>query len=206
MDGTFILAIVVAIAITLAVVIGLLNYRQSSRETNESDGIGFVALERTKSDKRKKKPNNDQDKSAFNRLQKLIDSNWIQNFENNQLSYPQYVQVAIMDDLHSYLNESQKTENEFLIQDLAEAHLLYLKAIKSFIKTVLRETTFVRPDSKASVVNAKAEGPRKWSNDFDQRYDREVKIITRKAKGIINTYQKYVQVASDESVTMRPGA
>lgn len=206
MSGTTIIAIVAAMAIIAAVVIGRLKFRHPSQDAKDYSGNGFEASERTKRNKKDKQPDNGRDISAFNRLQQLIDANWIRNFENNQLAYPQYVQVAVMDDLHAYLNESRKTENEFLIQDLAEAHNVYIKSIKSFINTVLRETTFVRPESKASVVNSKAEGRRKWSNDYDQRYDREVKIIGHKAKGIINAYKKYVQVAINESVSSRAGA
>ncbi len=202
MDSTIIAAIIVAIAIVMAAVIGLSKFRAKSEERKKSDGNEFSPrdIERRKANEKNRKQNNGHDISAFNRLQRFIDSNWIQNFEDTQLTYPQYVQAAITDDLHSYWNESKKPENEFSNQNLAEAHLVFIRAIKAFINTVLRETTFVRPESQASVINSKAEGNRKSSNDYDERYGREVKIITNRAKGIINTYKKYVQVARNERV------
>ena len=199
MDSSIIAAIVAAIVIITAAVIGFFKFRAKSEEQEKSDGneLSPIDSERPKANKNL---NKDRDIPAFNRLQKLIDSNWIQNFESNQLAYPQYVQVVVTDDLHSYWNESRKPENEFRNQNLAEAHLVFAKAIKSFINAVLRETAFMRPESKASVINSKAEGYRKSSNDYNERYDREVKIITNKAKGVIYAYKKYVQVARNEKV------
>lgn len=199
MGSTIIATLVAAIVIIIAAVFGLLRFRGKSEEPKKSDGGEFspIDLERPKADK---KQNLDRDLPAFNRLQKLIDSNWIQNFEANQLAYPQYVQVTVTDDLHSYWNECRKPENAFSNQKLAEAHLVFVKSIRSFINTVLRETAFVRPGSNASVINSKAEGYSKSSNDYNERYDREVKIITNKAKGIINAYKRYVLIARNESV------
>ncbi len=196
MDST-ITIIIAAITIIIAVVIGLLKFRPKSEKPEKSADNEFVLIGLgTENNKKNRK----HDKSVFNRLQIFIDSNWIRNFECNQLAYPQYVQVAITDDLHAYSNESRKSENEFSSQTLAEAHRVFIEAIKAFINTVLQETTFVRPESNASVINSKAEGNRKGSQDYDKRYDREVKIITRKAKGIINAYKRYVQTAGDEGV------
>lgn len=198
MNSTFVAVIAAAIAIIIAAVIGLSKFRARSEERESSAGDEFspVASKHGKN----KKQDNKRDIPAFNRLQKLIDLNWVQKFEDNQLTYPQYVQVAVTDDLHSYWNESQKPENAFSNQNLAEAHLGLLKAIKAFQDTVLRDTTFVRPDSKASVVNSKADGHRNSSIDYIERYDREVKNITSKAKGIVKSYQRYVQTARNESV------
>lgn len=198
MDSTIVAAIVVTIVIIIAAVIGLSKFRAKSEERKTSGGKKFSPID--SKDKKNKKQDNKHDIPPFNRLQKFIDSNWIQKFEDNQLAYPQYVQVAVTDDLHSYWNESQKPENEFSNQNLAEAHLVFIKAIKAFLNTVLLDTTFVRPESKASVVNSKADGYRKSSIDYDERYDREVRNLTNKAKGIIITYKKYVQVARNESV------
>ncbi len=202
MDSTIVAAIIVAFAIIIATVIGLSKSRTRSGERKKSEGneISLIDLDSQATKEKNKKQNNKRDIPVFNRLQKFMDSNWIQKFEETQLTYPQYVQVAITDDLHAYCNESQKAENEFSNQNLAEAHLVFIKAIKAFINAVLRETSFLRPESNASVVNSKAEGHRKSSNDYDARYDREVNIITNKAKGIINSYKRYVQVARNESV------
>ena len=199
MDSSIIAAIVAVIAMITAAVIGFFKFRAKSEEQENSDGneLSPIDSERPKANKNL---NKDRDIPAFNRLQKIIDSNWIQNFESNQLAYPQYVQVVVTDDLHSYWNESRKPENEFRNHNLAEAHLVFMKAIKSFINAVLSETAFMRPESKASVINSKAEGYRKSSNDYNERYDREVRIITNKAKGIIYAYRRYVQVARNESV------
>lgn len=199
MNSTIIAVIISAIAIIIAAVIGFLKFRPKSEEPKKSDGNEFtpIEIEREKEDE---KQNNDRDIFAFNRLQKFIDSNWILNFKYKQLTYPQYVQVAVTDDLHSYLNESEKPENEFLNKDLAEAHLLLIKEMKDFISAALRETTLVRPGSKTTVVNSKAEAYKKWSKDYDKRYDREVKIITHKAGSIIHAYNRYVQVARNERV------
>ena len=199
MDSTIVAVIATAIAVIIAAVAGLLRFRAYSEGRKKPDGNGFSDrdINRPKADK---KQANDHDLPAFDRLQKFIDSNWIRNFEDKQLAHPQYVQVAITDDLHAYWNESKKPENAFANQNLAEAHLVFINAIKAFINTVLRETTFVRPESKSSVINSKADGYRKSSNDFNERYDREVKRITNRAKGLIITYKRYVQVAKNESV------
>lgn len=202
MNSTIIAAVIPAIAIIIAAVIGLLKFRPKSEEPKKSDGNEFAAIkiERGKEDE---KQYNDHDISAFNRLQKLIDSNWIQNFKYNQLTYPQYVQVAVTDDLYSYLNASEKPENGFLNKHLAEEHLVFIKEIKAFISAALQETTLVRPESKTTVVNSKAEAYKKWSKDYDKKYDREVKIITNKAEGIIHAYERYVQAARNESVYLQ---
>lgn len=203
MDRTIFTVIIAAITIIMAAVIGLLKFRTKSEESKKSDGNEFALIEREKEGQKNKKQNNDRDISVFNRLQKFIDSNWIQNFENKQLTYPQYVQAAVTDDLHTYWNESQKPEYAFLNQDLAEAHLVFIKAIKAFISTALRVTTYVRPGSNTSVINSKAEGYRKGEAEYDERYDKEVKIITRATKGIIHTYKRYVQVAGNEGVHLQ---
>lgn len=199
MDSTIAAAIIVAIAIITAAVIGLLKFRAKSEERKKSDGNEFSPIE-VEIQKADKKQNHDPDIPTFNRLQKLIDSTWIRNFEDKQLACPQYVQVAITDDLHSYWSESKKSVNEFSNQNLAQAHIVFNKAIKAFINTVLQETTFLRPESKVYVVNSKAERNSRSSKDYHERYDREVKKITNKAKGIIHTYKRYVQVAKHESV------
>lgn len=202
MNSTIIAAIISAIAIIIAAVIGLLKFRPKSEEPKKSDGNEFVPIE-IEREKEDKKQNKVHDISAFNRLQRFIDSNWIQNFKNNQLAHPQYVQVAVTDDLHSYLNESEKPENEFLNKHLSEEHIGFIKEIKAFISAALQETTLVRPESKTAVVNAKAEAYKKWSKDYDKNYDREVKIIAKKAEGIIHAYKRYVQVARNESVYLQ---
>jgi hypothetical protein len=205
MDSTILAITITAVIILIAAAIGLLKFRTKPEKREKFDDIILspADLESQTENKKNKKQNNVRDEPAFNRLQKFIDSNWIKNFEDNQLAYPQYVQAAITDDLHSYWNESKKAENEFSNQNLAEAHLVFIKAIKTFINTALRETTFVRPESKASVVNSKAEGRRKSSNDYDERYEREVRIISNKAKGIISAYKRYVQVAESERVYLQ---
>lgn len=202
MESTIFVVILVAVIIIIAVFNGFFKFRTKSEEREASDDIVIspADLEIQIENEEKKTQNNDRDKPAFNRLQQFIDSNWIRNFEDNQLSYPQYVQVAVTDDLHSYWNESKKPENKFSNQSLAEAHLMFMKAIKAFINTVLRETTFVRPESKASVVNSKAQGRRELSNDYDEKYEREVRAVANKAKGIISAYKRYVQVARRERV------
>lgn len=202
MNSTIISAIILTIAIIIAAVIGLLKFRPKSEEPKKSDGNEFVPIEMER-EKADVKQNYDRDISAFNRLQRFIDSNWIQNFEHNQLTYPQYVKIAVTDDLHSYLNESEKPENEFLNKHLAEEHLEFINKIKAFISAALQETTLVRPESKTTVVNSKAETYKKWSKDYDKKYDREVKIITQKAEGIIHAYKRYVQVARHESVYLQ---
>lgn len=204
MDSTAI-TIISAIVIILAAVFGFLQFRLKSKEAQKSGGNDFspIKIERKKADEKNEKPIINRDISSFNRLQKFIDLNWIRNFEYNQLAHPQYVQEAVTDDLHLYWNESQKPENEFSNQKIAEAHLLFIKAIKAFIRTVIQETTFVRPDSKASVINSKAEGNRSKTKDYDERYDREVKIITHKAESIINAYKRYIQVAKNQSVYLQ---
>lgn len=205
MDNTIVAAIIAAIAIVIAAVIGLLKFRAKSEERKNSDGdeILLVDIVGQNANAKNKKQNNKRDIPTFNRLQQFIDSNWIQNFESNQLANPEYVQVDITDDLHSYWNETKKSENEFSNQNLAEAHLVFVKAIKAFTNTVIRDTTFLRPESKVSVINSKAERHRKSSKDYHERYDREVKNITNKAKGIINAYKKYVLVARNESVYLQ---
>ena len=205
MDSTVITTIFSAIAIIIAAVFGFLKFRPKSKEPKTSDGNEFAPLkiEKEKADEKKKTQDNDPDISSFNRLQKFIDLNWIYNFEYSQLTEPRYVQEAVTDDLHLYWNESQKPENTFFNQKLAEAHLVFIKAIKAFISTALRVTTYVRPGSNTSVINSKAEGYRKGAAEYDERYDKEVKIITRAAKGIIHTYKKYVQVARNEGVHLQ---
>lgn len=198
MNSTIIAAIISAIVIITAV-IGLLKFRSKSEEPKKSDSNEFAPIEIERG-KEVEKQNNDHDISAFNRLQRFIDSTWIQNFKDNQLTYPQYVKVAVTDDFHSYLNESEKPENEFLNKKLAEEHLVLIKEIKAFIGAALQETTLVRPGSNTTVVNSKAESYKKWSKDYDERYDREVKSITHKAEGVIHAYIRYVQAAKNERV------
>jgi len=198
MDSTIVAAIVVTIAIIIAAIIGISKFRAKSEEQKRSDGNAFSPID-FKHEKNKDQDNK-RDISVFNRLQKFIDLNWIEKFEDNQLAYPQYVQVAATDDLNAYLNESHKFENAFSNPNLAEAHLVFTKAIKAFQSTVIRDTTFVRPGSKATVVNSKADGHRNSSIDYDERYDREVKNIASRAKDIINTYKRYVQVARNGRV------
>jgi len=202
MDRTIITNVISAIAIILAAIFGFLKFRSKSKEPKKSDTNEFAyrKIETEKTDEKNANQNNDRNISAFNRLQKCIDLNWIQNFEYNQLTEPQYVREAVTDDLHLYWNESKKPENAFFNQKLAEAHLVFVKAIKSFLRAVIQETTFVRPESKVSVINSKAEGHRIWLKDYDERFDREVKIIIRKTEGIINAYKRYVQVARSEGV------
>lgn len=202
MNSTLISAIISTIAIIMAAVIGLLKFRPKSEEPHKSDGNEFVPIE-METGKGDVKQNYDRDISAFNRLQKIIDSNWIQNFKHNQLTYPEYVKVAVTDDLHSYLNESKKPENAFLNKHISEEHIEFINKIKAFISAALQVTTLVRPESKTTVVNSKAETYKKWSKDYDERYDREVKIITQKAKGIIQAYKRYVQAARNESVYLQ---
>jgi len=202
MNRIIITNVISAIAIILAAIFGFFKFRPKSKEPKQSDNNEFasIKIESEKADENNANQNNDCNISAFNRLQKCIDLNWIQNFEYNQLTKPQYVQEAVTDDLHLYWNESKKPENAFFNQKLAEAHLLFIKAIKAFLRAVIQETTFVRPESKVSVINSKAEGHRIWLKDYDERFDREVKIITRKTEGIINAYKRYVQVARSEGV------
>jgi hypothetical protein len=198
MDSTIVAAIVVTIALIIATVIGSSKSRSKSEEWKSSDGNQFSFID-SKPIKNEKLDNN-QDIPVFSRLQEIIDLNWIQKFEANQLAYPQYVQVAVTDELHAYWDESQKPENAFLNSNLAEAHFVFIKAIKAFQRTVIQNTTFVRPESNTSVVNSKADGHRKSSLDYDERYDREVKNITNRARGIIISYKRYVQVARNERV------
>lgn len=205
MDGTAITTIFSAIAIIIAAVFGFLKFRPKSKEPKKSDGntVAPLKFDRKKADEKNEKPIINPDSSSFNRLQKLIDSNWIRNFEFIQLTKPEYVQEAVTDYLHLYWIESLKPENEYLNQKLAQAHLVFIKAIKAFIRAVIKETTFVRPESKVSVINSKAEGYRNRPKDFNERYDREVKIISRKAEGIINAYKRYVLVARNERVYLQ---
>lgn len=198
MDGTIVAAIVVTIAIIIAAVKGLSKFRAKSEERKSSDGNQFSSID--SKHKKNEKLDNEQDIPVFNRLQEIIDLNWIQKFEANQLACPQYVQVAVTDELHAYWNESRKPENAFLNSNLSEAHLVFIRAIKAFQRTVLQNTTFVRPGSNTSVINSKADGYRKSPTDYDERYDREVKNITNRARGIIITYKRYVQVARNERV------
>ncbi len=198
MDSTIVAAIVGTIAIIIASVIGLSKFRAKSEERKTPDGNQFLPIDSKHG--KNKKPDNKRDLPVFNRLQEIIDLNWIQKFEDNQLAYPQYVQVTVTDELHDYWNESKKPENAFSNPNLAEAHLIFIKAIKAFQRTVIQNTRFVRPGSNASVVNSKADGYRKSSIDYDEMYEREVKNITNRARGVINTYKRYVQVARNESV------
>jgi hypothetical protein len=198
MDSTIVAAVVVTIAIIIAAVIGLSKFRAKSEERKTSDDNQFSPIDSTH--EKNKKPDNKRDIPVFNRLQEIIDLNWIRKFEDNQLASPQYVQVAVTDLLHDYWNESQKPENAFSNSNLAEAHLFFVKAIKAFQRTVVQNTTYVRPGSNTSVVNSKADGYRKSALDYGEMYDREVKKITNGARGIIITYKRYVQVARNESV------
>lgn len=203
MDSIIIAAILAAVVIIIAAVIALIKFRTNSEEPKKPDGKKAAPIEKEREKgKKDEKKNNDPDFPAFNRLQKMIDSNWIQNFEYKQLTYPQFVQVSVTDDLHSYLNESEKSENKFFNHKLSEAHLVFIKAIKAFISATLRETMFVRPESKASVIRTKAEGYKKWSKDYDKSYDREVKIITYRTKAIINAYKRFVRVARNKMVCL----
>ena len=198
MDNIIFAAIVVTIAIMIAAVIGLSKFRVKSEERKTPDDNQFSPVDSTH--EKKKKSDNNRDIPVFNRLQEMIDLNWITTFEDNQLAYPQYVQAAVTDLLHDYWNESRKPENAFSSPNLAEAHLIFIKAIKAFQRTVIQNTRFVRPGSNASVVNSKADGYRKSSIDYGEMYEREVKNITNRARGIIITYKRYVQVARNESV------
>ena len=198
MDSTIVAAGFITIALIIATVVGLSKFRAKSEERKSPDGNQFSPIDSTHD--KNKKLDNKRDIPVFNRLQEIIDLSWIQKFEANQLAYPQYVKVAVTDELHAYWNESQKPENAFSNSNLGEAHLVFIKAIKAFQRTVIQNTSFVRPGSNTSVVNSKADGHRKSALDYDERYDREVKNITNRARLIINTYKRYVQVARNESV------
>jgi hypothetical protein len=73
------------------------------------------------------------DISAFQRLQEIINSDWIQDFEYVQLNIPQYVRKEIRRNLMDYCYASDKPENEFPNKNIIDIHNEFIKSISLFL-------------------------------------------------------------------------
>lgn len=141
---------------------------------------------------------NSLDLAAFNRLQVFINSNWIQDFEFIQLNYPQYVRKYIRDNLIDYLYESEKAENEFFNKEILLSHNKFISSITAFLKDIATITKFDHPDDEALTIRTKT--VKKWIDDYDERYEREVNIIIDRAENIIENYKNFIRICRFEGI------
>jgi hypothetical protein len=187
MDPTIVAALITAFAGIVAAFIGLLRRRsKDAKDSSSADGPGVFEEKANQSEKHAiPKEEIPLDVTAFERLQKIINSDWIQNFEINQLTSPQYVYKATKSALRDYIYESEKPENEFINEKVADAHNEFVVSIHQFLVNTARVTVPVDGNSEISVIITKAEGQKRWIKEYAQKYDDEVKIITDSTEAII---------------------
>ncbi len=140
------------------------------------------------------------DLAAFNRLQKIINTNWMQDFEYAQLNEPQYVRKAIRDHLIDYTYAAEKPENEFINQKVLQLHNEFLKSIMSFLKDIAVVTAYSDYQKDALVIRTKLDGQTRWIKDYDKNYRKEVEIIENRAESIIDNYKKFIRICRLEGV------
>lgn len=137
------------------------------------------------------------DLSAFQRLQEIINSDWIRDFDYVQLNIPQYVRKEIRGNLIDYCYASDKPENEFFNEKIINIHNKFIKSIKSFLNGIAEVTISRDYNDDALIIKAKASG---WITDYDKQYDREVKIITGRGESIIQAYRNFIRVCRQEGI------
>ena len=202
MDSTIIAALIAAVAIIVAAIIGKIKGRSKGTKSSSSSAEAKVFEQKAHQGERHAilKDKIALDVAAFERLQKIVDSDWIQNFDYRQLTYPQYVRKETRNRLSDYVYESEKTENEFFNKQVADVHNELVKSIHSFLVDTAQVTVPAGSDSEEYVIITKAEGQKRQIEDYDQKYDKEVAVILDRAKGMIEKYKTFVRISRQEGI------
>jgi hypothetical protein len=137
------------------------------------------------------------DISAFQRLQEIINSDWIRDFDYVQLNIPQYVRKEIRDNLIDYCYASDKPENEFFNKNIIDIHNKFIHSINLFLNGISEVTTSRNYSDDALIIKAKASD---WIADYDKQYNREIKIITDRGESIIEAYRNFIRVCRQEGI------
>ncbi len=140
----------------------------------------------------------DLDIAAFKRMQSIINSGWIQNFEYSQLNSPQYVRKDIRDKFMEYTIHSAKPENEFINDSILDAHNNLLVSINSYLDVIALNTTSIDGKEDWLITSTKAEGMREWVDDYNKRYKEEVDEIYSKTETILEKYRKFIRICRKE--------
>jgi hypothetical protein len=125
----------------------------------------------------------DVDLHATQRLWKLINSSWLQNWHQRRTTYPQYEESEFLDAFRNYIHISNQPENTLQNEPLLEKHEKVIESLRAYLRTTAIE--MVMADAPGSyMISTKRYGSSKYIEDYDTQYERQVDLITQRAEEI----------------------
>ncbi|NRD67993.1 hypothetical protein HRD49_40310 [Corallococcus exiguus] len=134
----------------------------------------------------------DSDLAAAARLWALISSEWLLDWVNFRLNYPQYEDKETLNVFASYVNLTHLPENHFIDEVLSARHEQVIGAVNRYRSVSARERI---PDANTDqyVISAKANAERFGHKENDRNYERQVAAVEESVETVKEAWGAYVQ-------------
>jgi len=135
------------------------------------------------------------DRLTITAFDAIINSDWMANWQETQLTYPQYVRRNVLDSIQQYDFEAGKPENVFYDTELETAHRAFVRAMQNYLSVSARERVPDRVSANTYVISMKQLGGDQWFDDYDERYEKQISAITHAVERAWDAWGTYVRLA-----------
>ena len=131
----------------------------------------------------------DTDLPVAQRLWKLLDSKWMQEWLDWRSSHPQFEREDRLDRISEYLRLAERPENRFDDGLTRERHDALVEALKTYRAASAHEMTRQGMEGWY-VIRAKANT--KWRDSYDAEYDHQLETLDAAMKGVSESWAAYI--------------
>lgn len=133
----------------------------------------------------------DVDLHIGNHFWSLINSKWMLDWYSTRITHPQFEQQTYVHTFTEYLYYSDMPENVFKEEQIKALHNALLSAISNYLNAV--STEMISDDNANNyVITVKYHGGKRWIDDYDDKYEKQVNEIKSATKSVYEAWQGYI--------------